>query len=231
VEISTREIVHLTVVPALLLIITLLFILLWNIFGLPPPEDLVQHARKFYFLYGYWVVFISGLVEGLIVVGWYLPGSVTITLGIVFCQGDPSRALVTVVVVILAFTIAGAANYALGRFGWHLLLLRFGLESLLKRTRVKLAKHGLSLILMTYFHPNIGSVTAMTCGILRISFSTFLAYLITAITIWNALWGMLIYLVGSPILQLLNLWIFVAVLGAWTLFGAVRVIWANKQNH
>jgi membrane protein DedA with SNARE-associated domain len=216
--------------PLLLLVLTLFFILLWDLLGLPDPDTLIQRAGDLYATYGYWIVFVGALAEGLIVAGWYLPGSVIIVLGVVFNHNNPSGAALVVAIVIGCFIVTTTINYALGRYGWYLLLLRFGLAAPLEQMRRRMEKHGLPLILFTNAHPNLGSLTATCCGVLRIQFRQFMLFTITSVVFWNTLWGILIYFTGTSMLKLLNMWVFVLAVALWVMGRIIKVVLSRRNS-
>lgn len=191
------------------------FIGIYRLLGLPSSPELVEIAKSYYSQHGYWVVFVGALVEGLLLAGWYLPGSLVLALGVVFArEGGLSLGLIFSVGVI-GFFLASVINYALGRYGWYRLLVRFGMKQALELMRVRLVKYGLPLIFLTYWHPNVTTLVATAAGVLRLPFQRFLAYSIVALVVWNALWVYLFDKLDPAILKVLNLWLILPILLLW----------------
>lgn len=216
------QILRIAAVPLILLAAFLIFIGIYQLFGLPSSNELVEIAQRYYSSYGYWVVFLGALVEGVLVINWYLPGSFVVVLGMLFARQGSLNPIIVVGLVVMAFCIDIVLNYALGRYGWYKLLLRLGLASPLERMRRKVVQHGLPLIFSTYFHPNVGALTAASCGILHLPFDRFLIYSILALIGWNSLWGAMVYMSGPAIMKFLNMWLLIPALVLWTLIVIVR---------
>lgn len=214
-----KEFLKFAALPLLFLLLGLTFWGTWKFFDLPNTEELIVKIREFYREHGYWFVFVGALVEGLLFVNWYLPGSLVIVFGVVFTQGNPIAAVITVGLVILAFFITSLLNYAMGRYGLYHLFVKFGLREPLNNMRAKLERSGLAIIFNTYFHPNVGALTATSAGILQLSFYKFVFYSAIALIAWNTLWGFITYFSGPILLEafhpkiafpVLLIWIFVS---------------------
>lgn len=80
-------------------------------------EELLGDIKRYYFEYGVITVSLAALIEGLLVVGWYLPGGLVIFLGVILAAGNPSLALCSVIATIIGFLSAYSVDYLLGRFG------------------------------------------------------------------------------------------------------------------
>jgi membrane protein DedA with SNARE-associated domain len=222
--------VRLALVPLSLLLFFLLFVILYRLLNLPQPDELIRLAEKYYELYGYWVVFIAALLEGLLLINWYLPGSVIIVLGVTLGRQVGLNVGVLVGLVIVAFFIDYMINYALGRYGWYRLFVRFGLKSPLQRIKRRVERHGLSVVFVTYFHPNTGALTATSCGILHLPFRAFVLHSIAATIVWNTLWGTVVYFAGPALIDLLNMWLIVPLLVIWAGFLIARAYRTEKKR-
>lgn len=225
-----RTILRCAAVPLTLLVLFILFIVIYQLLNLPSAEELVQLARDYHYKYGHEIVFLAAIAEGLLVVNWYLPGSFVIALGVTLSYGMPLNALTLVALVILGFFLTSLINYAMGRYAWYRFLLFLGLRSPLEKMKRKVDKHGLSIIFSTFFHPNIGALTALSCGILRLSFWKFTAYSALALVVWNLLWGAIVYLAGPVLLNLLNMWVIIVMIGLWILIAVIRSLRQPKSK-
>jgi len=212
-----RLAIRVATLPLIFLAILLLFIALWQTLGLPRPAELIALTEDYYAEYGYWVVFIGALIEGVLIINWYFPGSAIVILGVIFSRTGPLNPFLVVLIAILAFFLAYIINYALGRYGWYRVLLAFGLKEPLEKTRKRVVRHGPKAILLSYVHPNIGALTATSCGILFIPLSVFLVYSIIAVLAWNTIWGVLAYLVGTTVFKFMELKYLIPVVLIWLL--------------
>ncbi len=217
-----REILKILSVPLIFLLIYLTFILIWTIFDWPRGEALITLVQGYFEAYGLWIVFVSALIEGFLVVGNYFPGGAIIFLGVISASGNIPLVLSVVALVSLAFFISYSLNYFVGRYGWYHLLLKFGFKESLVKAKVKLEKHGLNAILSSYWEPNLASVAATASGILQFPFKQFSIYSITGILIWNIFWGVFVFVLGETALKLIGLKYILIVFGAWIVFILVK---------
>lgn len=202
---TTKDYLKLLIIPAALFVIYLTMFLFWKLFSLPPPEQLVNIVKNYFDKYGLIVVFISALIEGTLLIGQYFPGGFIIFLGVITAAGDVLRASKVVLIVSLAFVIAYNLNYAMGKYGWYKILIKFGLKKPLESAQSKLNKHGLKAVLFSYWEPNLASITATGAGILNLPLSKFNLYSLIGIIFWNSFWGILIFKLGENALKLTGL--------------------------
>lgn len=223
-----KEFLRYAAVPVLFVVVFAGAVLVWTVFDLPSDEEIIELTRGFYGKYGYWFALVGALIEGALFINWYLPGSIVIVFGVVFSQGDPLRAVVTVALVVVGFFVTAILNYVLGKYGWYHVFMKLGLKAPLERIKLRTEKLGMKIILITYFHPNVGALTATSAGILRAPFGQFLRYSLVALIAWNALWGIITYLLGPVILQVLRTEVVAGVLLAWVVFAVVRFMRKRK---
>lgn len=228
---NTRQFLHIAGFPLALLTAYLVLYAAWTVFDLPSRPEIVEAARGYYEIHGYWVVFVGALIEGALLVNWYFPGSVIILLGVILAVESKELNVTAVVGLATAgFFIAGIANYALGRFGWYRLLLRFGLHTPMENAKQKLERHGLPIIFTTYIHPNLGALTATSAGVLGIPFRRFLVYSAGALVIWNSFWGLIAFLFGPTALEILNSGpLILGVLLVWIVLLFIRHWWRVRN--
>jgi membrane protein DedA with SNARE-associated domain len=191
------------------------FLLLYQLFDLPSFAEIINFAQSAYDKHGYYVIAIASFLEGLLVINWYFPGSVVILMGTTFAITGQQSVLLTVALVTLCLFVASILNFILGKYGWYKLLLKFGLKNEMDKMKHRLEKHGPKIILVSYFHPHIGSLTATSAGILHIRTRIFMAYSLLAFLLWNSFWTLLVYLVGPQMLKIANFKSLMIIIGAW----------------
>ncbi len=213
----TKDTLKKIVLPLIFLgaVVSLFFV--WKIFNLPPQERLIEIARSYFDAYGLITVFISSILEGVLLVGWYYPGSLVIFLGVIFAGNDVIRATEVISSVTAGFFVAYALNFALGKYGWYRVLLVLGLREPLERAEHRLASYGLKAIFLTYWHPNLAGLTSTAAGILHIPFKKFFLYSCVSTILWNIFWGSLVYFLGERALTLVGFRFVLIVLGIWIL--------------
>lgn len=204
--------------PLAFLGILLSLVALWKALQLPSEEELIAVARQYFDRYGYGVVFVSALIEGMLLLGLYYPGSFVIFLGVILAGQNIPRVGAVVLVVTLGLLIAYLLNYLLGKYGWYRLFVRFGLRQQIEKAQARLARQGPNIIFVTYWHPNFAALTAAAAGILHLTFIRFLLYSVVAALGWNTFWAALIYWLGEVALELTGIRFAIIVIIAWTLF-------------
>lgn len=221
----SKNILKKVALPLLFLGVFLSLYLVWKILGLPPEDGLIQMAREYFERYGLLVVFISAVIEGLLLVGWYYPGSLVIFLGVIFAGKDIPRVIAVVSVVTIGLFIAGIINFFVGRHGWYRLLLVFGLKEPLESAQHRLTKYGLSAIFISYWHPNLAALTSTSAGLLQFPFRKFFMYSLCATILWNIFWGALVYFLGEASLSLVGLRFVIIAVIVWIAFR----LWFKKN--
>ena len=204
-RLENNKALHFFAVIFTALIFYVCFIFLYRLLDLPSPEEIIEWAKKYYESYGYWVVLIGALVEGLLLINWYLPGSIVVALGVVLARSANLNIFLMLFLVILGFFTTALLNYALGRYGWYHVFLKFGLKGPLDKVQTKVENKGLPILFTTYIHPNFGALAATASGILRLSFKKFFVYSLISIALWNSFWTLVFYYIGDALLSHMNL--------------------------
>lgn len=197
--------------------------LLWRILNLPSDEELVEIIRGWFNQYGLWIVLVSAIIEGMLLVGWYYPGSMVIFLGVIFAGKDISQVIITVFFVTIGLFMAYILNYIIGKYGWYKLLLKFGIKEPIESAKRRLTKYGFGGIFGSYFMPNLAALTSTAAGILHFPFRKFFIYSLGAVSIWNIFWGSLVFFLGESALNLVaNIYVIFIGIGIWIIFRLLR---------
>lgn len=207
--------------PFIFLLVFLSLYMVWKALNLPPESELIEIARGYFEKYGIITVLVSSIIEGMLLVGWYYPGSLVIFLGVIFAGKDVLQVIFVVSFVTLGLSIGYIINFFLGKYGWYRLLLAFGLKKPLNDAQKRLTKYGLSGIFVSYWQPNLAAVTSTAAGILRFPFRKFLLFSSFAVILWNVFWGTLVYFMGETALSIVGLkFVFVSIL-IWILYSVI----------
>jgi membrane protein DedA with SNARE-associated domain len=189
--------------PLLLLAGLIVLVLIYQILDLPTNEELVEIVKVYFKLYGYPVLFFSALIEAIPGINLYYPGSTIILLAAAFSKSGQLNIVGVVFLTTLAFMLAYLFNYWIGKRGIHRFFIRFGLSESLEKTRIKIEKHGNKWIWISFVHPNLGALTAVSFGILKISLNKFVPHSLAALILWNTFWGALSYFGSEKIVGLI----------------------------
>jgi membrane protein DedA with SNARE-associated domain len=213
-------------IPLFFLAFAITSYVIWKILQLPSEADLIEIARGYFNKYGLITLLISSLIEGLLLMGWYYPGSLVIFLGVIFAGKDVIKVIEAVAIITVGLFTAYIINFFLGKYGWYKLLLTVGLRKSLEVAKQKLTKYGLWAIFISYWHPNLAALTSTATGILQFSFKKFIFYSFGATVLWNIFWGTLVYLLGEASLSLIGIRFIIIVLTAWIVYK----LWARNKS-
>lgn len=208
--------------PLTLLLLLGIFLATYQLLDLPTYNEILAYAKAQYEIHGYWVVFVSALAEGFLLINWFFPGSVVVVMGTLFAtQGAQSVAL-TVSLVMTGLFIMAIVNFYMGKYGWYKIFLKFGLEKEIEKMRQRIEKHGLKILMISYVHPHVGSLTATAAGILQINTKTFLKYSFLAFAFWATVWVGLVYTAGEKLLSLINFENLLIIMVIWIFVMAIQ---------
>ncbi|MFA5750736.1 MAG: VTT domain-containing protein [Candidatus Paceibacterota bacterium] len=223
-QITLKEILKTLSLPLTLIFIYLIFLAGKEIFKIPTVDEIIDLTSMFFQEYGLLVVFIAGLLEGMLIAGNYFPGGVIVFLGVISATGDISRSIIVVLTISISFFIAYIFNYFIGRQGWYHLLKKLGYEEMLERMKEKLSKHIFIAVLSSYWVPNLAAITSTSAGIIRIPFKKFLSASALGIIVWNTFWGIFAYITGDALFKMdfLNI-LFLFILWCGIILGKVFI--------
>jgi membrane protein DedA with SNARE-associated domain len=179
--------------------------------------------------HGYRLVFVAALLEGFLIIGNWFPGGVVIFLGVVSAGQDIRRVVIVVSLVCVAFFVSYFLNYLMGKYGWYKVFVGLKLKKSLDRARKRLEKHAFDAIILSYWEPNIASVTATAAGVLFLPLKKFLPYSLFEIVMWNTVWGVTVHLLGERALKLTGKKYIVGALLIWCLIIITKELLGPKR--
>jgi membrane protein DedA with SNARE-associated domain len=228
---KNKNILAALAIPLGLLGMTLLYSLIWRLFNLPKEDELIKIITEFFNRYGLWVVLISSIIEGALIIGNYFPGGVVVFLGVIAAGHNIPKIILTVSVVVIGFFIGYLLDYVMGKYGWYKVLIKFGMKDQLEKAKLKLSKQSFNAIFLSYWEPNLGSVTATAAGILNIPLPKFLFESLIGLVIWDAFWGALVATLGKQALNLVtNLTYIIPIVVIWIVLILVKERFYKKVD-
>ena len=225
-----KEILKILSIPISLLGVFLIVSVVWRLLGWPQGEELIVITQGWFERYGLLIIFISAFIEGVLLLGQYYPGGLVIFLGVISSGGNIERVIAVVSTVSLAFIISYSINWLLGKHGWYTLFLKFGLKETLETAKDKLGKHEFNAIMLSYWEPNLASVTATAAGILHIPFRRFFFHSSIGVIVWNAFWGILVASLGANALKLMGIKWALLVFLFWVAVLLVKHYWWDRRK-
>jgi membrane protein DedA with SNARE-associated domain len=185
--------------PLLCLALFLSLTIGWRVFHLPPIEELTRMINRLFDTYGLPVLFLSALLEGMLLIGSYFPGVFVIFIGVI-ASNTPYEAALVIIVATTALIISHSVNYFLGKYGWHRVLLKFGMKHVVEKAQERLQKKGPIAIALSYWSPSFAAMTDTAAGIIQMPFKIFFIYSVLASIFWNSIVGTAVYFAGDKAL-------------------------------
>ena len=216
---SVKKVLHAIWLPLFALAAVGSFYIVWPLLGLPSKEAVVELAKLYFERYGLITIFVSAIIEGVLLAGWYFPGSFVIVLG-VFLAGDDYALLFGVFAVTTAgLLIAYTFNFYVGKYGWYKMLSVLGFQEALNKAQEQLTKYGLRAVFFTFWHPNLAALTSTAAGVLQMPFKRFILYAVVATVLWDTFWTVVGYMLGETALTIIGPQYIVAGIAIWVALG------------
>jgi len=192
-------------------------------------HNIIELLGKFYDQYGYMLVFLGSLGENTAVLGLVLPGG-SLTLIGAFYARQGTLNLGWVIFLAWVGTVLGYhADYLFGRFVLRHVTQHWGASRLgrhlrlagrIRLARALLAKHGGKAILISHTVGHMRSFVALSAGITQMRYPRFLVFEMVAALIWNVLYCVLGYFIGTQI-ELIQV---LFERSGWIIFGLLIVL-------
>ena len=203
--------------------------ILWKALDLPTETEMVQIVSLWLSTYGFYLVFVGSLVEALLFIGIYFPGSIVIFLSVALAP-DVKTAIVTVIYVSLGMLLGYLVNYLLGKYGWYKLFLKLGMKNGIERAQVKMQTNDIRYVFYTFWNPGLAAFTSTAAGILKVAYKRFAILSVSAVLFWNIFWGVLVYSLGEASLMLLDFTVVLKIAAVWIVFEIVMFLWKKYKK-
>ncbi|MDQ5893019.1 MAG: hypothetical protein QG640_29 [Patescibacteria group bacterium] len=187
--------------PLLFLLLSSSLNIVWKIFDLPETEVLTSIVKVWFDAYGLPILFLSSILEGMLLIGSYFPGVFVIFVSVVLSDTIPQMAA-AILVATIGLMIAHVGNYVLGKYGWYRLLVKFGMKRSIEAAQEKLVKKGPIAIMSSYWLPSMGALTDTAAGIIQMPFKKFIVYSIGSAIFWDTFVAVIVYNVGNGALKI-----------------------------
>jgi membrane protein DedA with SNARE-associated domain len=222
-----RRIGRIVALPLAVLGVFALLYAVWVALDLPPEATIIKIAGGYLDRYGVVIVLVCAYLEGLLLIGWYFPGTLVIIFALIIAGPDAVRVAQVAGVAGFGLFCAYVTNFFAGKYGWYRLLLAFGLREPLDNAQKRLARYGLSAIITTYWQANLASCISTAAGILQFPIGRFLIFSFFAEAFWISFWATLIFFLGNAALSLAGFRMILLMILVWT---AVRLIYRWRSS-
>jgi membrane-associated protein len=179
---------------------------------LPSSDELITIFSKLYASYGYQILFISALMEALILVNLFVPGQVAMALGIVFARSGETELGLVVFVVALGSILGYTIDFLLGYFGFSSVIKKIGYGHVVVQADKQFAKLGTKGFILGFVQSNIASILSFVAGTSGMSWRVFMTITILATFFWVGIWSLIIYALGDVVLLIIRKYMFLVIL-------------------
>lgn len=193
----------------------------------PTSEELIEVFADLYRKYGYEIIFISALLEGLVLVNLFVPGMLALALGAVFARTGETDLTLVILTASLGIVLGYVIDFLMGYFGFGDTLKKLGYEGFLQTSKEKLKRFGNRGLVIGFFHSNVGSFLALAAGTIRYSFVNFIVVAVASTLVWATLWGIAAFYFGEVFLLVIKKYSFLVVL-AIIGFLVIANLWKNS---
>jgi membrane protein DedA with SNARE-associated domain len=190
----------------------------WGIYNLPGPSNLVEHSKYYFDKYGLIIFFFTALIESLLLIGNYFPGTLILLFGLSTLIDSPQKVFEAYIYISLGMLLGYIVNYFLGKYGWYKILEKIGYKDELIKIENKLLNNNLSSVTFLYFLPGFGSLLSTSFGVLRFNFLKFISFTFFIVLAWNCAWAIAVYFLGNTVFQFINNGYLVLVAGVFYIF-------------
>lgn len=230
---QTERFIRLIIKNDLILPITLLatyIVFLVVVRGVvPTPDELIEVFEGFYAKYGYEIIFISALLEGLVLINLFVPGMLALALGAVFASTGQTDLTYVILTASLGIIIGYIIDYLMGFFGFGETLKKAGYGGFLNASKDKLKRFGNRGLIVGFFHTNVGSFVAFAAGTMKLQFLNFVVVATASTILWATVWGIAAYYIGEVFLNIIKKYSFVLALAVIALF-LLASLWKYKSG-
>lgn len=189
---------------------------------IPDTATFIKAVKGFYETYGYFLIFFGALLEAILFISFYVPGSTVVLLGVALARtGVVSYPLVFIPG--MSGLLSGyTVNYFLGRYGWYQIFVFLGLNKGIDTAKSRLGKYEKKTIFIGYIFPGSASFLSTAAGVLRMPFKKFFIASFLAQGFWSLIWGNLAYFFGLTAIYLLIKYFGIVIL-------VIGVVWITKR--
>lgn len=172
--------------------------------AIPTADELINTFSDLYARYGYEIIFVSALLESLVIVSFFVPGSFALALGVVFARTGVTDLTSVVLVSCTGALIGYTLDFLLGYFGFSDIFKKLGYQNLLLNAEQKLKRFGDKGIVLGFFHANLASIISVAAGATNFPILRFAVIGVLSTFFWATLWAVIIYSLGEVFINLLK---------------------------
>jgi len=165
----------------------LIYLLTYDVIGLPPVNELIQIIEKGFQHYGLIFLFVGLIVEGLFMVGFYFPGSIVAFMAVLTLGKTYSDIFLIILIGSFALILVNIFNYILGKYGYYKVLEKFGARNVIERMKRRFNKNQRGTILLFSSSPNFLAIISIYAGIVKTDLKKYLRFVSICVVFWVSL--------------------------------------------
>lgn len=214
-------------IPAVILIVYL--IIFFTIRGsLPTATELINDFGSIYARFGYYIIFVSALLESLVVISFFTPGLLAMSMGALFARTGQTQLPLVIITACLGLILGYLIDFLLGQFGFSKLIQKIGYGRIISLAQDKLSSLGPKSLVFGFIYPNIAAFLSLAAGTTKYSFLAFFPLAVGATFFWITFWATLIYFIGDIFLKILTTYSYIIILIAIGLYLTVQKLKSSK---
>lgn len=210
----------------------LIYLLTYNLIGLPPIEDLFIIVEKLFNQHGFILLFIGLFLEGLFVIGFYFPGSIII-FGSVIVLGKTYEDIFLIILIgTLTLILVNIFNYMLGKYGYYRILEKFGAKDLIERMEKRFEKNKTGTIFLFSSSPNFLAILSIYAGIVKTNIKQYFQFMSLCVLFWVSLVSMILFIFFNNFsFKDSNLgWISFIIILSWAIGESISSLRVKRRN-
>ncbi len=180
--------------------------------SVPTGQELINDFSSIYARFGYYIIFISALLEALVVLNFFVPGLLGMSMGALFARTGHTQLSLVILTASLGLIIGYNIDFLLGRFGFSKVIRKIGYGRLIDIAHQKLTAYKNRSLLIGFIYPNIAAFLSFVAGTTKHSFTVFFLLSIIGTLFWVSLWAALIYLSGDIFLKLFTNYFYILII-------------------
>lgn len=204
-----------TQLPIFFLAIYMLFFFTAGQFLFQNTGYIMEQIRVLYQEYGLALIFLGGFLETFFMLGIYLPGSLTIALGIIVDPTIYGVFWVSVMCVSSAF-VANILNFMIGKYGLTKFFNFLGAKHVLQAQENK--RNSDWGILLSSVNPNLLGIVVVYFASKGMNFFKLISLSLLSTIFWVPILACVVLVFGEKILQSNSVYVFLMLFVAWIVY-------------
>lgn len=172
--------------------------------AIPTTEEIIRHFAALYSRFGYEIIFISAILEALVLINFVVPGLIAMAMGAIFARTGHIELTLVILTAALGLIIGYVIDFLLGSLGFGKFLKKIGGGWVLNKALGELNRFGTGGLIVGFAYPAVASFLSLASGATGMKFVNFLTLAILSCAFWIPLWGIIIYALGEIFLNIIT---------------------------